>query len=268
MRAAEDGIRICTLGSGSKGNAYWVEVGSSAMLVDAGFSYRTLAGRIREIGRDIADVEHIFITHEHTDHVRSLELLLRRHRPTLWATGGTLRKIRRVVPDGASVRRFGGRPETIDGLVIRPIPVSHDAADTVAFRFDSPGGSLGVITDLGRWDGAVADALAGPDLLVCEANHDPEMLRLGPYPWYLKQRIASHYGHLSNEDGARLARSAIEHGTRRIVLAHLSETNNEPAFATDVFRAECDGLGEELRLYAAVQNEPGPWLSAHMPLRH
>lgn len=260
MRVADNGIAVCPLGSGSRGNAYWVETGNTAILIDAGFSFKQLSGRIRDIGRDIADVEHLFITHEHNDHVQSLRVMLKRHKPTIWTSGGTLRAIRGMIPDGVSVKRLNGNLETCGEIAAQAISVSHDAAEPFAYRFDSPGGSVAVVTDLGEWTPEVSAALDGPDLLVCEANHDPEMLEMGPYPWYLKQRIASNRGHLSNEQGALLARETVARGTREIVLAHLSEKNNDISLALDVFRGRLNGSVEEVHLHAASQALPGPWV--------
>lgn len=269
MRVVDGGISICPLGSGSKGNAYWVESDTTALLVDAGFSHKQLAGRISDIGRDIRDVEHIFITHEHADHVKGLRVLLNKQRATVWASGGTLRAIRKHLPDGASVRRFNGQIETCGNIAVQAFAVNHDAAEPLAYRFDAPAGSLAVLTDLGAWTPALAEALDGPDLLVCEANHDPDMLANGPYPWYLKQRVASDRGHLNNEQGAGLARAMLAAGTRDVILAHLSETNNRPDVALDVFRTTLNGRAERAHLQVAAQHHPGPWVrSVHEEPQH
>ncbi len=260
MRVADGGIAVCPLGSGSKGNAYWVETAKTAILIDAGFSFKQLSGRIADIGRDIADVEHLFITHEHNDHVQSLKVMLKRHRPTIWTSGGTLRAIRKYLPDGASVKRISSNPENAGDIIAQAIPVMHDAAEPFAYRFDSHAGSLAIVTDLGEWTADTVTALDGPDVFVCEANHDPEMLAAGPYPWYLKQRIASDMGHLSNDQGALLAAAAVKKGTREIVLAHLSETNNDSSLALEVFGTQLNGTRDQVHIHAAAQTQPGPWV--------
>jgi len=162
MRVADGGIAVCPLGSGSKGNAYWVETAKTAILVDVGFSYKQLAGRISDIGRDIHDVRHIFITHEHNDHVQALRVLLKRHRPTVWTSGGTLKAIKQLLPDGVSVKRINSNLESADDIAVQAIPVRHDAAEPFAYRFDAPNGSVAVVTDLGEWTKEVANALDGP----------------------------------------------------------------------------------------------------------
>ena len=262
MPVTDGRISVCPLGSGSKGNSYWVETSKTAILVDAGFSCKQLLGRIRDIGRDIHDVEHIFITHEHRDHTQSLAVLLKKYKPTLWATGGTLRKLRTSLPEGTSVRRVNGAMENAGDLVVQPIPVSHDAADPVAYRFDAPGGSAAIMTDLGHWNDTVAKTLGSPDLFICEANHDPVMLEHGPYPWYLKQRISSPRGHLDNFDGAELARRMVDAGTSQVMLAHLSEINNEPNLAEAVFREKLLDSVNDVHLHVAEQALPGPWMKA------
>ncbi len=260
MRVADGGIAVCPLGSGSKGNAYWVETAKTAILVDVGFSYKQLAGRISDIGRDIHDVRHIFITHEHNDHVQALRVLLKRHRPTVWTSGGTLKAIKQLLPDGVSVKRINSNLESADDIAVQAIPVRHDAAEPFAYRFDAPNGSVAVVTDLGEWTKEVANALDGPNLLVCEANHDPEMLEMGPYPWNLKQRIASDRGHLNNQQGAELAAETVKKGTREVILGHLSETNNDRSVALEVFGSHLNGDRERVRLHAASQAVPGPWV--------
>jgi phosphoribosyl 1,2-cyclic phosphodiesterase len=260
MRAADGGIAVCPLGSGSKGNAYWVETAKTAILIDVGFSYKQLAGRIHDIGRDIDDVSHIFLTHEHNDHIKALRVLLKRHSPTVWTSGGTLKAIRILLPENVSVKRLNGNLESAGDIAVQAIPVQHDAAEPFAYRFDAANGSVAVVTDLGEWSPEVAAALDGPDLLVCEANHDPEMLEMGPYPYYLKQRIASNKGHLNNRQGAELAAETVKRGTREVILGHLSATNNDESLALDVFGQQLNGTREKVRLHAASQALPGPWV--------
>ncbi len=260
MRADDYLLAFCPLASGSKGNAYWVETGGLVFLVDVGISYRNLSRRVEEIGRSLDQVEHVFITHEHSDHIHGLRQLLKKNRPVVWATRGTLRALREVIPDGASVRMINDGRGEMDGMMIRAIPVQHDARNPVAYRFDTGSGSLAVVTDLGRWRNSESEALRGLDLLVCETNHDPHMLRHGPYPAELKQRIASPLGHLSNEEGAQLVTMTAGWGTRHFVLAHLSEQNNSPSLALDVVSERLDEHDIAVEIEVASQSRPGPWI--------
>ncbi len=263
MPLRSDGkISLCPLASGSKGNAWWVEACGTSALVDTGVSFKQLNLRAQAIGRDITQVDHVFLTHEHGDHVKGLSVLLKRCKPVVWASRGTLSRLRSMIPEGAKVRMLNGREEVAGGLRVRALPVSHDATQPLAYRFDTEEGAAAVITDLGQWDTITAGAVAGVDLLACEANHDPIMLQNGSYPWVLKQRVASPQGHLSNEDGAMLALHAAREGARCIFLSHLSEQNNSPSVARNVFQQHFERETLDTLIEVASQHHPGPWAEA------
>lgn len=254
-------LNLCPLASGSKGNAWFAEANGTALLVDAGVSLRQLTRRLDEVGRRVEEIDHLLITHEHRDHVHAVVQLLKKHRPTIWASRGTLRKLRGMIPDGASVRMLNGRAETAGAFTVHAAAVSHDAAEPLAIRLETAGSSLAVATDLGAWDERVLALTAGADLLVCEANHDPHMLATGPYPAMLKRRVGGLLGHLSNEQGARLAAESVRRGTARVVLGHLSDTNNSPSLALDVFGEAMVRAGGSPELDVASQDHPGPWVT-------
>lgn len=260
MSGSTSRITLCPLASGSKGNAYLLEAGSTTVLVDCGLSLRQLTRRMEEIERNIAAVDHLFVTHEHADHIKGLAMLLKKHRPTIWTSRGTLHKLRGALPEGAKVRMLNGNVEQAGELQVETVKVSHDAAEPVAFRFNVEGASAAVLTDLGEWTPEVLEAVGGADLLVCEANHDPHMLQNGPYPFYLKQRVASVRGHLSNDQGAAFALEAARRGTKSVLLGHLSETNNSPGLALDVFQAALEAGNARIEVDVAVQDRPGPWI--------
>ncbi len=261
LSLANSTVALCPLASGSKGNSYYLEADGTSILVDVGISLRQLSLRLEAVDREANQIEHVFITHEHGDHVRGLEMLMKKCDPTLWASRGTLRKLRKHIPDHAKVRLIENEVETIGEIQVRAIPVSHDAAQPLAYRFDAPGGSAAIMTDLGTWDAAIAKAVHGVDLMVCEANYDPQMLRSGPYPQYLKHRISSVNGHLCNEDGAKLAASASNGQVEmQVVLGHLSEQNNSSGLALDTFTTYFEQVGKAANLVAARQDAPGPWL--------
>ncbi|MDP8207490.1 MAG: MBL fold metallo-hydrolase [Candidatus Electryonea clarkiae] len=260
MQKSNDFLAVCPLGSGSKGNSWWIECSGTTILVDAGLSFRQLSLRADQIGRNIDQVDHVFITHEHGDHVKAIPQILKKLKPTLWASGGTLKSMRKMIPDGASVRKMDGKVENVGSFKVRAIPISHDAAQPLAFRFDSDNGSVAIITDLGQWESMTAEAVREVDIIACEANHDPYMLTTGPYPPFLKQRVASGRGHLSNADGAKLAREAVRSGAKYVVLSHLSQTNNMREIAHDAF-AHCfeeEGLNPQIEI--ASQSVSGPWI--------
>ncbi|MBZ0265069.1 MBL fold metallo-hydrolase [bacterium] len=260
MQKAENRLAICPLASGSKGNAWWIESGDTCILVDAGISHRQLQRRSEEIGRNLEQIDHVFITHEHSDHIKGLQILLKKTKPVIWATRGTLQALRGTLPDGAKVRMIDGKVETAGGFQVKAIPVVHDARQPVAYRFDCSDGALAVVTDLGCWNMMTAEALAELDILACESNYDPKMLERGPYPYYLKRRISSQTGHLNNSDGAMLALEAARKGLKQIILGHLSETNNDPKLASDTFAEKFEAEKIKFNIQVATQKHPGPWI--------
>lgn len=252
-------MKVTVLGSGSAGNATLVEAGSTRVLVDAGFSGRDLERRMREVDVDPASLAGIVITHEHGDHTRGMGVLARRHGIPLFLTPVTrvacsslLTGEERVVPYSSA------EPFRVGGLEVQPFLTVHDAADPVAVtvREVDSGLKLGIATDLGRPTATVRHALADCHLLVLEANHDEVLLRNGPYPWSVKQRIASSRGHLSNRAAAELARELHHRALGGVVLAHLSEHCNEASLAEEVVGGALERLGFGGLLRVAPQERP------------
>jgi phosphoribosyl 1,2-cyclic phosphodiesterase len=211
---------------------------------------------MRQRGLDPAGLAAILVTHEHTDHVRGVERLVRRHRLPVYMTAGT-RQEAAALHEIPELNSFAcGREFRINTLAIRPFSISHDARDPAGFSIGADGSRIGVATDLGQVTSLVREHLRGCRMLILEANHDEVMLRDGPYPWFLKQRIRSHTGHLSNGQSCRLLDDILHPGLERVVLAHLSETNNTPEKAL----AEVSTVlsGTPIRLTAASQSVPSP----------
>ncbi|MGH7719899.1 MAG: MBL fold metallo-hydrolase [Gemmatimonadaceae bacterium] len=225
-------MRVWVLGSGSRGNALLLECGESRVLVDAGFPAGTIGKRLRSIGVAPESLEAVIVTHEHSDHVCGVADGARRFGWTVLATHGTVRASESLAQAGA--RTFqAGCTLSFAHLDVTTIPTRHDAAEPVALVATErrSGARAGIAYDLGCATSEVRRAMRRLDLLVLESNHDEFMLRTGPYPWFLKRRIASSSGHLSNDAAGELARDACHSGLRDVVLAHLSETNNTPAAA-------------------------------------
>ncbi|MBR9990731.1 MAG: MBL fold metallo-hydrolase, partial [Gemmatimonadetes bacterium] len=202
-------MRVSVLGSGSAGNATLVEAGDVRLLIDAGFSGRDLERRLCAIDVDPASVSAIVITHDHGDHTRGMGVLARRLGLPLYLTARTRTACAAMLNGTETVRPYSSTaPFRIGPLEVRPFLTVHDAADPVAVtvRDVDTGARLGIATDLGRPTAAVRAELAGCHMLVLEANHDDSLLWSGPYPWSVKQRIASSHGHLSNRAAAELAR--------------------------------------------------------------
>jgi phosphoribosyl 1,2-cyclic phosphodiesterase len=222
-------MRLSILASGSSGNAAVVEVDGTRVLVDCGISLRQLDRRLREVGLDVGGLDAVIVSHEHDDHIRGLEVLLRRHPLPVLASEGTAGALRRVPAVEGSL--CAGRALKIGGLEILPVATSHDAREPVGFVFSHRGTRVALVTDTGTVSDSLAEHLVGCHGLLLEANHDSDLLRYGPYPWALKQRIASHTGHLSNAQ-ARVAVERLAHNDLELVVAmHLSQENNRPDLA-------------------------------------
>jgi phosphoribosyl 1,2-cyclic phosphodiesterase len=225
-------LRVVPLGSGSGGNAILVESGDARVLVDAGLSARTLAARLRAVGVEPASIGGILLSHEHADHARGVERFSRRFGVGVHCAAETLEALDLSFVHLAAWTPFrAGEPFEVRGFVVDPFPVPHDAAHPVGFVLARDGRRVGVATDLGHATGLVAHRLAGCDVLVVESNYDPDLLRAGPYPWSLKQRVAGRFGHLSNDAAAALLVDVVDDRCRAVVLAHLSEHNNSPELA-------------------------------------
>jgi phosphoribosyl 1,2-cyclic phosphodiesterase len=252
-------MRVTVLGSGSAGNATLVEAGNVRILIDAGFSGRDVERRLYAVDVDPATVNAIVITHDHGDHTRGMGVLARRLQLPLYMTPRTHAACAALLDGTETVRTYGSTaPFTLGALEVRPFLTVHDAADPVAVtvrNLDS-GAKLGIATDLGRPTAAVRAELAGCHMLVLEANHDDALLWSGPYPWSVKQRIASSHGHLSNRAAAALARELFHSGLTNVVLAHLSEHCNNGELAQHAVGAALARLRYRGRLSVAPQDDP------------
>ncbi|MHB1341461.1 MAG: MBL fold metallo-hydrolase [Coriobacteriia bacterium] len=249
---------VAFLASGSRGNATLVHAGGRGVLVDCGLSARECRKRITDAGLNGIVIEAVLLTHEHSDHLRGVRVLSRTLDVPVYATRGTLVAAREGiadVPDRVALR--AGDSLEIAGLQVRVIRTSHDAAEPVGFRFETPGGGVfGMATDTGVLTCECEEALVGCDLLGIESNHDVKMLEVGPYPYFLKQRILSDVGHLSNAHAARALANLASDRLRTIVGLHLSEQNNLPGIAKGTLAAAASSLGLAVEVRVAPQRQP------------
>lgn len=222
-------MEFYTLASSSAGNASLVCDGDTMLLIDAGISCRRIEQSITSVGRTLGDLSAILITHGHIDHVRGLGTLQKKCCAPLYVSLSA--KSSFSYPSHLAHAFLIGEEFTIGALRILPFRTSHDSPGSVGYRIDSADGSLAILTDTGIITPEARIAACGADLLLLEANHDPDMLRSGPYPYYLQQRILSDLGHLSNDAAAAFAVESALAGTSEIVLAHLSKENNTPEMA-------------------------------------
>ncbi len=252
-------MRVTILGSGSEGNATLVEADGTALLLDAGFSGRDIEERMRHVGVEPASLAGIIITHDHVDHTRGMGVLARRFRVPLHLTQRTAEACAALLTGEEVVRPYASSQSfRIGGLEVHPFVTVHDAADPVAITVSHPasGTKMGIATDLGRPTTAVRAALARCQLLILEANHDDAMLWRGPYPWSVKQRIASSHGHLSNRAAAELIRELYHPGLAGVALAHLSQHCNDAGLARAVIGRALNRVGFRGWLEVALQDRP------------
>jgi len=254
-------MQFSVLGSGSRGNSVYIESGKTAILIDGGFSGKELAKRLHSIGRDFSSINAVCVTHEHNDHISGVGVISRRYNLPVLANQDTFR---------AGESRLGKLYKRIEfetgdlvefqDLTIRSFRISHDTADPVGFVIGDSRMTMGYCTDTGKVTRLMERRLSGCNGLVIEFNHNPEMLKNGPYPLFLQQRVRSSQGHLSNEDGADFLKKIRSDRLQTIVLAHLSDTNNTPRLAIDeAERVFSDGGNPEM--VVASQNGATPLIN-------
>jgi phosphoribosyl 1,2-cyclic phosphodiesterase len=254
------GLLIVTvLGSGSEGNATLVESDGVSILIDAGFSGRDLEQRIESVGVSVSSLAGIVISHDHGDHTRGMGILARRFGVPLHLTEKTRMACHALLSGKEKVFRYASSERFMIGpFEIQPFLTVHDAADPVAIAVEHKptGARMGIATDLGRPTASVRASLRNCHVLILEANHDEAMLWNGPYPWSVKQRIASSHGHLSNRAAADLARELFHPGLGAVILAHLSVHCNSAGLAMEIPQKVLDRLGFKGWLQVAPQDRP------------
>ena len=255
---ADDDLVLCNLASGSKGNATYVGKAGIGLLVDVGISAKQAELRLRKRGIDPQGVAGIVITHEHGDHARGVRVFARRFNVPVHVHEGAMPGVDLDrVPD---VRPFSGdRPLEIGGLEVRPFSIPHDTVEPLAYVVSDGTHSAGIATDMGMPTRLAVERLRRCQAVVLESNHDLRMLMEGPYPWWLKQRVHSRLGHLSNDDALTVLEQIADSGVQVALLGHLSEENNDPALvhALALDRLEQRGNGH-VRITVLRQHEPGP----------
>ena len=250
-------MRFASLGSGSKGNATLVEWRDTCIMIDCGFSIRDTTARLARLGKTPADLSAILVTHEHSDHWKGVGPLSRKFDIKVYITAGSLRS-RQVDPASGNFHIIDShRQFQVDDLLVTPVPVPHDAREPVQYLFNSDSHQLGVLTDIGSLTGHVETQYAACDALLVEANHDLDMLAAGPYPEFLKERVAGQWGHLNNQQTARLVSIIEQQRMQHLVIGHISDKNNTldkvKAAIKPVFPAQ-------ERVIYACQQEGFDWL--------
>jgi phosphoribosyl 1,2-cyclic phosphodiesterase len=253
-------LRFCSLGSGSSGNATLIEargaMRTTRVLVDCGLTLRELTRRLALRGVAPAQIDAVFVTHEHSDHVGCAGALARRHGVRIVTSAGTWAAAGgHGVP---SVVARDGEPIVVGDIELQPFAVPHDAAEPLQLTLTDGMQRLGIVTDLGDVNAAVWSRLAGCAALLLECNHDAQMLTDGPYPQFLKRRIGGGRGHLANGKSARLLDECRHAGLKHVVAAHLSLTNNRPALAAATLAAVLGTHDDDIVI--ADPHHGSPWL--------
>ena len=241
-------MRLCSIASGSSGNCIYVGSDHTHLMVDAGICGKRIEQGLNSLELSAKDMDGILITQEHVDHVKGLGVMARKYALPIYATKGTLDEIRRmgslgVIPDELYREIHPDEPFAVGDLTVKPMHISHDAADPVAYRVEGEGKSAGIVTDLGKYDDYIVDKIQGLDVLLLEANHDIHMLEVGSYPYPLKRRILGDRGHLSNELSGKLLCRILHDRMKAVFLGHLSKENNYEELAYETVRLEIN-LGD------------------------
>ena len=251
-------IQAYTLYSGSSGNVIYIKTPDAEILIDAGVSARAVEKNLNAVGSSLSNINAIFVTHEHTDHTKGLEVISKKHHiPT------------HMVTDCARVLIHDPQSSLLNDLYLHPsvfsvklgkttvtsFPTPHDSAASVGYTVTYKREKLGVATDIGHITSEIENALGGADAVILESNHDVDMLMMGPYPYSLKRRVLSDHGHLSNEDCADFAATLAKKGTKHFILAHLSKENNFPPTANIVTREALVSF-KDIRLAVASPDTP------------
>ena len=257
-------MRLCSIASGSSGNCIYVGSEQTHLLVDTGISKKRIDEGLCELGVKGEELQGILITHEHSDHIQGLGVFSRKYGVPIYATRGTIRGIRECktlgkMPDGLLHEVNVDEKFMIGDLEVKAFSISHDANEPSGYRIENDNKSIAVATDLGIYDEYIIENLKNLNAVVLEANHDIHMVEVGPYPYYLKQRVLGNHGHLSNEASGRLLCEILHDKLKHIVLGHLSKENNYPDLARETVKLEVTMgstpfKGEEIPLMVAKRD--------------
>ncbi|WP_373498845.1 MBL fold metallo-hydrolase [Desulfococcus sp.] len=249
-------LSVCALASGSRGNAIYISDGRTGLLVDAGLSGVEIERRLAARGLCPKSIDAILVSHEHTDHIQGVGVMARKYSLPVYMTPKTEQAVGSKLGGVREIRHFEpGTRFSVDRLTVHPFALSHDAADPAGFTVSRNGTKIGLATDLGMATALVKTHLRACSLLILEANHDPDLLMNGPYPWHLKQRVKGRTGHLSNGQSRELLQEVIHEGMRHVILGHLSQQNNTPKHALQEVGQALNGY--KTRISVALQDTCG-----------
>jgi len=247
-------MKVIILASGSDGNCIYVGEGDHGILIDAGISRRRIISSLAVFNIDPASIDGIFVTHEHADHVRGIEVISKHEKYPVYGTEGTISRLAYKLKDTNFIPLF--QEIKLNGFTIKPLPIPHDAEEPVSFVIETQSGRLLIATDMGYVTDKILEEISKCHGIIFESNHDVDMLTNGPYPPDLKIRILSRWGHLSNSQCAVALKKAWWDGIKFVTLAHLSDINNLPELA---LKENAAVLPKDVKILAANRHTPtGP----------
>lgn len=256
-------LKFCSLYSGSSGNCLFVSSNNTKVLIDCGTSCKKICEGLASIDSSIEDIDAILVTHEHTDHVQSLGMVSKKFNIPVYAnleTWNAMEKQKEKITSN-NIKIFNNDEDfSLNDLTIHPFSTPHDAANPCGFNIHNGKKKLSIATDLGHMDNNIFSKLENSSFILLESNYEPEMLDASRYPYHLKQRIKSQYGHLSNETAGKTISALMKKDLKQVVLGHLSKENNLPELAyqtvaEDLMKNNTDI--NTIRLSVASRNEPG-----------
>lgn len=255
--------KFCSLYSSSSGNCTYIGTSQGGILVDVGVSAKRTAEALAEIGIDPSQIAAIFVTHEHSDHINGIRVFSERHGIKVYASAGTLTGMEEqgALTSKMQVEIMPQGGVEAGGIFVKSFRTPHDSRESTGYSIVTPDGKrIAVATDIGTVTDTVMNAIYGCDFVLLESNHDVRMLQNGPYPYFLKERILSNHGHLSNEKCAETAVKLVESGTTRFVLGHLSKENNMPSLAFETTHAAMTmaGAKENIDYLLSVAGDRNP----------
>lgn len=257
-------MKFCSIYSGSSGNCLYVASDTTKILIDSGLTGKKIQEGLKEIDINPEEIDAMVITHEHDDHIKSAGILSRRFNIPIYANTKTWEAMSKSIGkvNDENIRVFEGyEPFEIGDILVKPFPIPHDAASPCGYSFMHGGKKVSVATDIGYVTEEIKANIMNSDLILLEANHDVEMLKVGPYPYHLKRRVLSNEGHLSNEDAGKAIVEIINGRTSKIILGHLSNTNNYPELAlrTVISVLQMNGIidGEHIEIDIAHRDRVG-----------
>lgn len=255
-------LKYCSIGSGSSGNCHYIGYKDTNILVDAGLSGKRISTGLDDLNIDASKLKGIFITHEHSDHIKGAGIISRKYDIPIFANIKTWCAMKDKLGqiEDRNMKVFeNDKSYSLGDLIIRPFSISHDASDAVGYNFYADNEKMSIATDIGKITDNIRRHLYKSKLVVLESNYDPNMLMMGSYPYALKKRVMSEVGHLSNEDAANFCVELIKEGTERILLAHLSKENNFPELAYETSKgilAQNDIIvGQDIKLDVLLREE-------------